>query len=160
MNARPFLLFFLLFLALAVPSVNAQVSVASHNITYELRAGEILVEESIVFENPEESEIHTFDGTVILLRGNARDVLISGVDAQVNNETFPTTIYLDFSKSPIYRSATQNTRTVILTYTTKDFTAETFLDGGRKVNILLGNVLLTLPTDIEAGETQIKIRVG
>jgi hypothetical protein len=157
-NVRLFLLFLLVNLTL--PGVNAQVSITSHNITYELGEGEVIVKESIIFENPLKSTIHTFDETVTLLRGNAENILISGVEGYVNNMTSSTIIYLDFSKSPIYSTATKNTKTVSLTYTTKDFTSEFLIDSGRIVNVFSGNVLLPLAEDIGVADTHIKIKAG
>ncbi len=152
----------LLFLVaiLVMPSVNAQVVVSSHDITYELLEGKVLVKESILFVNPEKSEVHTFDDEIALLRGSTTDMVITGIPGRINDEASPNIAYLDFSKSPIFRTATENTREVTLTYTTKDFTLDGLLDDGEKFYSLVGNILPPLPSDLELGDTHLLIKPG
>jgi hypothetical protein len=156
MRIKPFLWFLVIFLTL--PVVNAQVLVSSHNITYELREGEVLIQEDILFVNPLLSEVHTFDEDIVLLREGPMDLSISGVPSHIDNETSPNKITLQFSKSPIFRPPTINFRLVTLTYKTPDFTSETDLDEDMRVNVFSGNTLLSLPSAKEVGETLIKIK--
>jgi hypothetical protein len=98
-------LLILLVVFLAMPSVNAQIEVSSHDISYELLEGRVLVKESILFVNPEKSEVHTFDDEIALLRGSPTDMVITGVQGRINDEVTTNIVYLDFSKSPIFRTA-------------------------------------------------------
>ncbi|RMF90184.1 MAG: hypothetical protein D6733_04530 [Methanobacteriota archaeon] len=150
-------LLLLLFL-LAPAQAAGQVTVKAHNISYELGDGEALIKETIVFENPHGSGTHTYDGTIILERGRIWDVHISGVNGWVNNRTLPVTIVLDFSKTPIYSTGLQNTRTVTLTYATGDLSGTFSMDGRGKGNLFTGNILLPLPEDVDPGDTYMKIR--
>ncbi len=153
------LLILVLFFSVAAPVVNGQVEVSEHDITFELRSAEVHVEEVIVFENPATSEIHTFDGSISLLRGNVEGFSVKGTDWTLNNDSFPTLVKLDFSRSPIYRSAAQNTRKVILSYDTPDFTRELQLDG-RKVYVFAGNLLIPLPLGLSFKDTNIEINLA
>jgi len=144
-------------LILLLPSVNAQVVVTSHNITYELGEEGALVKESILFVNPENSEFHTFDGDLILLRGDIKGLAVTGVPWRVDNSTLPAVVYLEFSKRPIIRTSGDNTRIVTLSYSSSDLIREGLLDNGEKVNVLFGSVLPPLPTDSVEGSTNIKI---
>jgi hypothetical protein len=153
-------LLILLVVFLAMPSVNAQIEVSSHDISYELLEGRVLVKESILFVNPEKSEVHTFDDEIALLRGSPTDMVITGVQGRINDEVTPNIVYLDFSKSPIFRTAAQNSREVTLTYSTKEFTIDGLLDGEDRFYSFIGNILPPLPSDLELGDTHMLIKPG
>lgn len=153
------LIILILFFSVAVPAVNGQVEVSAHNITFELMAGAVHVEEVIVFENPTTSEIHTFAGSISLFRGNVEGFSLKGTDWTIVNDSFPTLVKLDFSKKPIYRSATQNTRNIVLDYDTPDFTRKHQLDG-REVYVFSGNILIPLPLGLNFKDTNIKITLA
>jgi hypothetical protein len=150
-------LLLLLLLTMVLPTATAQISIAHHNITYELREGEALVEETLLFVNPETSDVHTFNKNIVLSRGNTGNLSIMGVPSRTSNKTLPTTISLDFSRDPIYRSASVNKRIVLLRYLTRDFSREELLDGAKKIYVFSGNVLQHLPRELPVGETNILI---
>jgi hypothetical protein len=152
--------FFLLFLgALFLPGANAQLTVSYHNITYELGEDIVIVEERILFKNPAESEIHTFDEDIGIIREHLDDIMISGVSATIDNNTFPFTITLEFSNSPIFRPPTWNTREVTISYSIKEPSGEAPLSQARRLFVFSGNVLQPLPSDLQVEETHIKMRL-
>jgi gas vesicle protein len=158
MDSKILLIFFVI--ALGLPTVNAQIAVSSHNITYELLEGKVLVQETILFVNPEKSEVHTFNEEIALLRGSTTDMVITGVPGLINNVSSPNIITLDFSHSPIFRTAAQNTREVTLTYSTREFTSEGLFDGEDRFYSFIGNILPTFPSDLEIDTTSITIKSG
>jgi hypothetical protein len=145
---------------LVLPSVSAQVLISSHKIDYELRGSEVWVQESFEIVNPKDSKVHTFNDDIVLLRGNIRDLVVTGVPGRLDNGSSPNMVYLEFSKSPIWSTAVQNTKIVTLTYITSDLVGEEVLDRNNKGYFLLGNVLKSFPSDIEVGETVIIVRGG
>jgi len=149
-----------LMIAASAPFATAQGEIKVHNITYELVEGEAMVREVLLFVNPSDSKVHTFDPDIALARGHFSDASVTGVPATVNNRSDPNIIILHFSKSPIFRTSPVNSRTVVLTYRTSDHSSQELLDGKVMLQVFSGNVLPPLPSSLLNGETNIKLRLG
>jgi hypothetical protein len=153
-------LLLLITILLFLPHVSAQIIVTSHDVSYELRGDDVLVVESISFVNPATSDNHTFYEEIVLTRGRLKNLEVIGVPGSLNNDTPINTIHLDFSKDPIIRTATDNSRTVTLIYSTSDFSSEAILNEDRKVYFFSGNVLPDIPSEFGAPPTSLDIELG
>lgn len=161
MTRRSLLLLFALFAALfLLPGVSAQAVVSSHNVSFELLEGQVYVVEALVFVNPRKSDVHTFDDDQIFIRRSASEITVSGVPSIVGEDADSDRITLQFSKSPIFRSAASNTKTVTITYFTKGFTSEMVLDSGDLTYVFTGNILPPTPAGLELGATNLLVTTG
>ena len=148
----------LLFLAIlfVLPGVSAQVVVLGHNASFELLEGRVQVVETMQFLNPEKSDVHTFDDDQTLIRRGASEISVSGMPSSVSDDI----ITLEFSKSPIFRTAVENSKTVTISYYTEGFTSELVLKGGDSAQVFTGNILPPVPIGLEPGATNLKISAG
>ncbi len=161
MTVRGLILVFTAFaLLFLLPGVFAQAIISSHNVSFELIEGQVNVVETIVFENPEKSDVHTFDDDQVFIRRGANEMAVSGVPSIIGEGADSDRITLQFSKSPIFRSAASNTKTVTLTYLTKSFTSEMVLDRGDLTYVFTGNILPPTPAGLEPGATNLLVSTG
>ncbi|HDY74138.1 MAG TPA: hypothetical protein ENH51_03375, partial [Euryarchaeota archaeon] len=140
MTRRSLFLVFALFAALfLLPGVSAQAVVSSHNISFELREGYVNVVETLVFLNPVKSDVHTFSVDQTLIRRGAREIEVTGMPSSVGADSDAITLL--FSKSPIFRTAIENSKTVVISYKTDVLTSEQILDHGERTYLFTGSIL-------------------
>ncbi|GBE17562.1 hypothetical protein BMS3Abin16_00145 [archaeon BMS3Abin16] len=159
MTRRSLFLVFALFAALfLLPGVSAQAVVSSHNISFELREGYVNVVETLVFLNPVKSDVHTFSVDQTLIRRGAREIEVTGMPSSVGADSDAITLL--FSKSPIFRTAIENSKTVVISYKTDVLTSEQILDHGERTYLFTGSILPPIPAGLEAGDTFLFISTG
>lgn len=140
--------------------VTAQVSVDRHVIVVELGEGLARINETFLFVNPSDSEVHTFDDEVPLIRDEVLDFTYKGLEARLDNDSSPSVIYLDFSKKPLIRSAANNRLSVELDYSSEDLVGEIDIGRGNMEYVILDNLLFPTPPGITANETVIILRTA
>lgn len=94
-----------------IPAAGAQLEIKNYSATYQLEENGMNVTEVILFSNPENSSVHTYDRDVILKRSGAdyESISVSGINSKTENGF----IYLKFSKDWLIKG---NKREVRISY--------------------------------------------